>query len=219
LEYAEKANEDALSGEKLLVKNVGNMNELDTAIKESSDVISRLNQETNDITDVLNEIRGVAEQTNLLALNAAIEAARAGEQGRGFAVVADEVRKLASRSHDSTTEIQEAIERLQKGAKLAVETTGQSQKETSNCVEGITNVQKMLTAIVNGITTIRDMSLQIATAAEQQSVAVQTQCESIVHIKDISEQTSLQASENQQASKQLAEMAEMQRSMISKFKT
>ena len=219
LDYAERANQDAQSGESLLATNVDNIHELEVAIKESSDVIARLNQETNDITNVLNEIRGVAEQTNLLALNAAIEAARAGEQGRGFAVVADEVRTLASRAHDSTTEVQEAIERLQRGARSAVETMEQSQKETAQCVEGIGNVQQMLSAIVGGIATIRDMSQQIATAAEEQSVASQSQCENIIQIKDISEETAMQARENQEASKQLAEMAENQRAMVSKFKT
>ena len=120
LEAVEEAHNQAVNGEKLLNNNIQRIQSLSTSIEGAADVIGLLNQETNNISSVLEVIRSVAEQTNLLALNAAIEAARAGEQGRGFAVVADEVRTLASRSHDSTAEIQQLIERLLDGADKAV---------------------------------------------------------------------------------------------------
>ncbi len=219
LEQVEKANSDATKGEELLLANVENIYLLEQAIEKSANVIEKLNEDTNNISSVLDVIRGVAEQTNLLALNAAIEAARAGEQGRGFAVVADEVRTLASKAQDSTQEIQQAIERLQVGAKQAVETMGQSQEETHSCVNGINSVKSMLESIVSGITNIRDMSQQIATASEEQSLAAKSQYQNVIEIQEITELSASRAKENQQASQQLAEMAETQRELMCSFKT
>ncbi len=219
LEEVEQANNDANRGEALLLENVENIGVLADAIEASAKVIEQLNEDTNNISSVLDVIRGVAEQTNLLALNAAIEAARAGEQGRGFAVVADEVRTLASRAHDSTQEIQQAIERLQIGAKEAVDTMAKSQQETHDCVNGIQDVKDMLGSIVAGIASIRDMSQQIATASEQQSIAAQSQYQNVVQIQEITDLSAEHAQENKQASQQLAEMAETQRELMNKFKT
>lgn len=219
LEQVEKSNNDAEQGQILLNENIDNIHLLADAIKQSATVIETLNDDTNNISSVLDIIRGVAEQTNLLALNAAIEAARAGEQGRGFAVVADEVRTLASKAHDATQEIQQAIENLQQGAKQAVATMSKSQQETQQCVDGIQNVDEMLGSILSGITNIKDMSQQIATAAEQQSIAAVTQNENMKEMQYITELSASHAEENNQASQQLASMAETQRELLSKFKT
>ena len=208
---------NAIEGEKLLEDNIQNISELESKIKQSAIVIEELNGKTNSITTVLNEIRGVAEQTNLLALNAAIEAARAGEQGRGFAVVADEVRTLASRAHDSTAEIQEAIEELQRGAKQAVETMEQSQQETSVCVQGILDVQTKLESIVSGVEKIKDMSQLIATAAEEQNASTDSQVHNIAVIQEVADTASQHAQENLAASEDLAKMAETQNEMVRKF--
>ncbi|WP_010364331.1 methyl-accepting chemotaxis protein [Pseudoalteromonas citrea] len=219
LEEVEKASTEAEQGELVLLKNVDSISELGKTIEGSANVIQQLNNDTVSISSVLAEIKGIAEQTNLLALNAAIEAARAGEQGRGFAVVADEVRSLASRTQESTQEIQSAIENLINGAQQAVESMTSSQQASRECVDGINSVKNMLHSIVESIKTIRDMSQQIAAASEQQTVAAQTQLDSVYSIRDITDMTTSQAKENQQASQQLAQMAETQRELLTKFKT
>lgn len=217
LEAVEEAHNQAVNGEKLLNNNIQRIQSLSTSIEGAADVIGLLNQETNNISSVLEVIRSVAEQTNLLALNAAIEAARAGEQGRGFAVVADEVRTLASRSHDSTAEIQQLIERLLDGADKAVKAMDTSRKETNECVEGIESLGTMLATINTSIISIKDMSQQISNAAEQQSSTAKTQAVNISHISSLSELTSNSAEENRHASEELAKMAENQRKLVSKF--
>lgn len=219
LEQVGQANQDAEQGQVVLNTNIANINLLNDAITQSATAIESLNADTNNISSVLDIIRGVAEQTNLLALNAAIEAARAGEQGRGFAVVADEVRTLAQKAHDATQEIQQAIENLQQGAKQAVETMSKSQSETQQCVDGIQSVDVMLNSILTGITKIKDMSQQIATAAEQQSIAALSQHENMMEMQENTELSAAHAEENNQASQQLASMAETQRELMSKFKT
>ncbi|MGJ8682953.1 methyl-accepting chemotaxis protein, partial [Paraglaciecola sp.] len=205
-------------GEELLKTNISSIVGLASSIEDAAKVISRLNEDTNNIGSVLDVISGVAEQTNLLALNAAIEAARAGEQGRGFAVVADEVRTLASRSQDSTAEIQQLIERLLDGASKAVATMNRSQKETQECVEGVDEVSEMLSNVATSVSTIKDMSHQISVATDQQSAAAKSQNENIVHIADIAEQTSVSAQENQTASQDLSKMAANQRVLVNQFK-
>ncbi|WP_171044159.1 methyl-accepting chemotaxis protein [Pseudoalteromonas aurantia] len=219
LEEVEKASTEAEQGELVLLKNVDSISELGKTIEGSANVIQQLNNDTVSISSVLAEIKGIAEQTNLLALNAAIEAARAGEQGRGFAVVADEVRSLASRTQESTQEIQSAIEHLVSGAQQAVDSMTSSQQASRECVDGINSVKNMLHSIVESIQTIRDMSQQIAAASEQQTVAAQTQLDSVYSICDITDMTTSQAKENQQASQKLAQMAETQRELLTKFKT
>lgn len=217
LDVVETAHSEVSKGETLLNSNIGAIKNLDSSIESASEVIGQLNEETNNIGSVLEVISGVAEQTNLLALNAAIEAARAGEQGRGFAVVADEVRTLASRSHDSTAEIHQLIERLLEGVGKAVKTMEQSQTETKQCVEGINNVGSMLTSISHGIDNIKGMSETIASAAEEQSVAANTQKENVEAIAGLAEQTASSAQENREAGHQLAELAERQRELVGRF--
>ncbi len=218
LEVVEVANKEAIDGEKLLRKNINSIQSLSSAIDSAASVIGKLNEETTNISSVLDVIRGVAEQTNLLALNAAIEAARAGEQGRGFAVVADEVRTLASRAHDSTAEIQQLIERLLEGAGKAVKTMEQSKSETQHCVEGINEAGETLSAISRGIQSIKDMSQTIASASEEQSANAQMQTENVQLIADLAEQTSSSAEKSKVSSQELARMAEKQRELSRKFK-
>jgi methyl-accepting chemotaxis protein len=168
---AEQARENTSSSRKVVSTTISQINGLSKDIDQVSDVITHLAEESQNIGAVLDVIRSIAEQTNLLALNAAIEAARAGEQGRGFAVVADEVRTLASRTGQSTDEIQLMIQKLQAGANQAVSAVRISQETSIATVEGATKADASLTEIDRLMDTILDMNSQIARATEQQSCA------------------------------------------------
>ena len=167
-------------GKVTMTEAMGSMATLSDKIDRASEVVERLSQDTQNIGTVLDVIRGIAEQTNLLALNAAIEAARAGEQGRGFAVVADEVRTLASRTQQSTQEIQEMIEALQGRAQEVVDVMGEGVGQVNVVEEMIENACVSLAEISSYIDTIDGMNSSIAAAAEEQSAAVQS-IRDIVH--------------------------------------
>ena len=166
---ANDANRHTTTGSQVVQDTVNSMEALSSEVTRVSDVIHRLANESDKIGGVLDVIRGISEQTNLLALNAAIEAARAGEQGRGFAVVADEVRTLASRTQESTLEIQSMIENLQKGTSDAVEAMNQGRERTGESVEQAGKASEALVSIAESIRKISDMNTQIASATEQQS--------------------------------------------------
>ncbi|RAS63395.1 methyl-accepting chemotaxis protein [Vibrio diazotrophicus] len=163
------ANQELLNTNAILESSVDSIRQLANEIGRASTVINNLDRDVSNIASVVDVIQGIAEQTNLLALNAAIEAARAGEQGRGFAVVADEVRSLASRTQQSTGEIQSMIERLQVGAEQAVEAMASSTKSGDNTIIQAGKASHALSEILNAISLMNEMNTHIATAASQQS--------------------------------------------------
>ena len=180
--------------------------------------MNELNRHTSKIGDVVSVIREISEQTNLLALNAAIEAARAGEAGRGFAVVADEVRSLASRTQSSTGEIEDIIEQLQKKSATANDSMQFSQQKAQQNAALVEQTGSNIATIVEHINCVNDMSNQIATAAEQQSLVAAEISNSLTGIRDISENVVSHAHEITQNSEQVDSMAHELGSRIATFK-
>ncbi len=212
------ATQETTSGRQVVHQSIEAINRLAREVESSVEVINRLDQFSAQIGTVLDVIRGVAEQTNLLALNAAIEAARAGEQGRGFAVVADEVRTLASRTQSSTAEIQQTIERLQAGAREAVQAMARSKREAEASVEQTARAGESLQRITTAMGIINDMSTQIASAAEEQTAVTQEMHKNMTSISSVSEQTANGAAETLSASQDLARLAETLQHAVRQFK-
>ncbi|WP_406733537.1 methyl-accepting chemotaxis protein [Vibrio scophthalmi] len=179
---SQNANLEVQSTNQTLDKTVSSIRDLAADIEKASGVIHDLDADVGNIASVLDVIRGIAEQTNLLALNAAIEAARAGEQGRGFAVVADEVRSLASRTQQSTGEIHNMIEKLQQGAQQAVSVMESSRHSSESTIESAGQASQSLQAILTAISSMSDMNTHIAAAAVQQSEVSEQVTENIVRI-------------------------------------
>ncbi len=186
-------------------------------IHRAGRVTDELNTYSKNIDSILDAIRDIAEQTNLLALNAAIEAARAGEQGRGFAVVADEVRTLASRTQDSTGEIQQMIEQMQGRIREVVKVMESSQQQTDQCVNIASEAGKALEQMDSAIQLIRDMNIQIASATEQQSATAQEISRSVNSIHSAAEQTAEGALQTASSSQGLLDLARHQRRLLQRF--
>ncbi len=187
-------------------------------ISETAEFMLQLESEAKNVTSVIDVIRGVAEQTNLLALNAAIEAARAGEQGRGFAVVADEVRTLASRTQQSTTDIHGMLSKLQQGVQHAVDAMGSSAAMTSEAVTSANEAGQSLTGIGNAVKEISDMTLQIATAAEEQSSVTSEIDKNLVQINSLAMNNAEGASKTAVESQRLNELSIQLRQLLMQFK-
>jgi len=186
---AHQASHKAREGRMVVRHSVDGIRELATGVGEAAQTIHQLETESANIGKILDVIRGIAGQTNLLALNAAIEAARAGEQGRGFAVVADEVRALAQRTQESTQEIQDMIARLQQGARSAVAMMQRGQEQAEQSVQAANETDQSLDSITQAVERINNMSDQIATAAEEQSAVVEEMNRNIERIRHLSMQT------------------------------
>ena len=201
---AHSVNDETVSGRSLVQSQQGSIARLASEIDQSVRVINQLATDSQSISSVLEVIKSIAEQTNLLALNAAIEAARAGEQGRGFAVVADEVRTLARRTQDSTEEIEQMISRLHSGVSAAVKAMGSSHEMANGTVEQSERVQQALENILGAVGMIVDQNQQIAAAVEQQTAVAHDIDQNIVAINRAGEHAAEGAHQTEAASRQLS---------------
>jgi|GEM_PF-2050499 len=215
---AQKANTDAQAGSQKSQAAMNGIKHLVQNLNNSSQVIQTLQEDTGNISVVLDVISEISEQTNLLALNAAIEAARAGDQGRGFAVVADEVRTLASRTQQSTEQIKEAIKRLQSGAENAVSAMKSSINEANSNSDQVSDVADALEQIKNEIVNINSVLTQVASASEQQSATANEIANSISSISHISEKTAENTDSLQQAESDLAQVTQSLDRVVSVFR-
>jgi len=214
----QEATEQASYGRTLVNETAQTIRELAKEVENASVVIQQLAKDSNDIGSVLDVIKSIAEQTNLLALNAAIEAARAGEQGRGFAVVADEVRTLASRTQQSTQEIHGMIERIQTSANNAVTAMDRGCSQAQRTVDKATEADNALQEIRRAIESINAMNAQIATAAVQQSAVAEEINVNIESINSSSEKTATGSTHVATASEQLSESSVRLQNLVTQFK-
>lgn len=215
---AHSANQDARAGGDIVTATGTTIDELAHEVEAAAGVINALAKDSENIGAVLSVIRDITEQTNLLALNAAIEAARAGEQGRGFAVVADEVRTLAKRTHDSTGEIHTIIEKLQKGAQAAVLAMQRGQQRAMDAVNQSEQAGHSLDAIMQSVEQISAMNTQIACAAEQQLTVSEEINQNISHINTVACESASDTDLLANASSVVAEQVELLDNRVSRFK-
>ncbi|MCY1494628.1 Methyl-accepting chemotaxis protein McpU [compost metagenome] len=217
-EAASHADQAANHGKRTVQGTAQAISALAGEIGRAVDVVQTLAKDSENINAILVAIRGIAEQTNLLALNAAIEAARAGEQGRGFAVVADEVRNLAQKTQQATEEIQAMIQQLQNGTREVVKVMEDSQAKTDDSVRQASEAAHALESITQAVSVINDMNIQIASAAEEQSAVAEDLNRNVTTIGQVANQVASGANEASEASAGLTRLAEQQRRLINQFK-
>lgn len=218
-EAASQADKQGHAASEVVGQTMNALRRLAGDVEEAAGVINRLEQDSDKIGGVLSVIQAIAEQTNLLALNAAIEAARAGEQGRGFAVVADEVRALAARTQASTRDIQEMIQSLQTGSGQAVAVMQRGATLASQSVEQAAGAERSLSDTAQSVVRINDMAAQIASACEEQSQTTEEIARNISGIRDLSNQAAQSSEESRQASEAMARLAANLQQQVGRFRT
>ena len=215
---AQKANESAMTGQRVIEQSESEMRRLVETMDAATPIVQELAKSNANITDMLKMIEEISEQTNLLALNAAIEAARAGEQGRGFAVVADEVRNLAKRTQDSVGDIRHVIEQVQTGTNDVVNVIHESHELANNSASQVKVAVDELQHVFTSIAAITDMNTQISKAAEeQQSVSTEVNL-SVANIRELSAQILSQAEESETVNGQIGALSEKQKQLVNQFK-
>jgi len=214
---ADSANTESRNGALVATEAIGGIDALQSQVDSAAQVIRDLEKEGEHIGSVLDVIRGIAEQTNLLALNAAIEAARAGEQGRGFAVVADEVRTLASRTQQSTQEIQDMITSLQEGTGNAVKVMEGAQNMAQESSDLVEKAAESLAMIAGSVSSINDMNTMIASAVEEQSAVTAEMQTNMNNIREVADRSADGAQQTAQASEELARLAAEQQALMAQF--
>ena len=216
---AQEADNMASDSDEIVNQMVAAMRDLAQNVQKTSEAVQSVESHSQEIGSVLDVIRGIAEQTNLLALNAAIEAARAGEQGRGFAVVADEVRSLASRTQDSTEEIQVMIERLQQGTQESVADMERGREKAENTVSLAETAGQTLQQIAQAVSKINHANFEIASAAEEQGVVAKEVDSNIAMVKEHTDAILVSGKTSNKSNKELASLAQDMMALACKFKT
>ncbi|MAC45607.1 MAG: chemotaxis protein [Oceanospirillum sp.] len=213
-----QAAKESEQSQQIIKRNITEAQMLSRDINQAGEVISRLAEDSRNVDTVLEVIRGIAEQTNLLALNAAIEAARAGEAGRGFAVVADEVRTLSQRTQESTTEIQTIVEKLQGAAEEAVSVMGQGAQKANSAADASASAGEALSNITEEVQAIQRMNQQIAAASEEQNTTVNSINNNVMSMRDLTAGVAAESAQMAAASQDLQDLSGDMIKMIERFK-
>jgi methyl-accepting chemotaxis protein len=210
--------QDANQSQNVIQLTTDSINDLANEVQLASDAIQKLEKDSQNISSILDVIRDITEQTNLLALNAAIEAARAGEAGRGFAVVADEVRGLAQRTQTSTDEVQGMIENIQKSTTQAVQVMDKGRAKADSSIEQAVQAGSSLESILQSVTVLADLNAQVASAAEQQTSVVEAISDNLMSINRVAEEAVQGAEQATQSSEQLTQLSQRLNQVVQQFK-